>query len=113
MLEAGLTVALSSDAPVVPDDNPLVGMKAAVDRKDAKGDPIAPEQAITSYDALYAYTMGGAIASSDDDNRGSITPGKWADLVILSGDPLNTPPDELPNIKVEQTYVGGQLVYEG
>src|SRR5690606_15466438 len=112
MLEAGLTVALSSDAPVVPDDNPLLGIKAAVDRCDANGDPIAPEQAITAYDALYAYTMGGAIASGDENNRGSITPDKWADLVVLSGDPLNTPPDELLNIRVEQTYVGGQLVYE-
>jgi predicted amidohydrolase YtcJ len=112
MLEAGLTVALSSDAPVVPDDNPLLGIKAAVDRQDANGGAIAPEQAITTYDALYAYTMGGAIASGDADNRGSITPDKWADLVVLSGDPLNTPPEELLSIKVEQTYVGGQLVYE-
>jgi predicted amidohydrolase YtcJ len=112
MLDAGLTVALSSDAPVVPDDNPLLGMKAAMDRRDAAGDSLAPEQAITPYEALYAYTMGGAIASGDEANRGSITPGKWADLVVLSGDPLATPPDELLNIHVDQTYLGGKLVYE-
>ena len=47
MIDAGLTVALSSDAPVVPDDNPLLGIKAALDRLDGHGDPIAPEQAIT------------------------------------------------------------------
>lgn len=111
MLDAGLTVALSSDAPVVPDDNPLLGIKAAVDRKDGNGDPIAREQAITAYEALDAYTMGGAIASGDEGNRGSITPGKWADLVVLSGDPLITPPDDLLDIQVEQTYVGGDLVY--
>jgi predicted amidohydrolase YtcJ len=112
MLDAGLTVALSSDAPVVPDDNPLLGIKAALDRLDGNGNAIAPEQAITAYEALYAFTMGGAIASGDADNRGSITRGKWADLVVLSGDPLTTPPEEMLSIKVDQTYVGGQLVYE-
>lgn len=112
MLDEGLTVALSSDAPVVPDDNPLLGMKAALDRLDGHGDPIAPAQSINAFEALHAYTMGGAIASGDQDNRGSITPGKWADLVILSGDPLNTPPEVLLDLHVDQTYVGGQLVYE-
>jgi hypothetical protein len=112
MLDAGLTVALSSDAPVVPDDNPLLGMKAALDRKDQNGDPLAPEQAISAYEALYAYTMGGAIASGDMDNRGSLTPGKWADLAILSGDPLHTPAENLLELKVVQTYVGGKLTYE-
>ncbi len=112
MLDAGLTVALSSDAPVVPDDNPLLGMKAALDRLDSFGEPIAPEQAITPYEALYAYTMGGAIASGDADNRGSLTPGKWADLAVLSADPLTTLPEELTSITVDETYVGGMLVYE-
>lgn len=112
MLDAGLTVALSSDAPVVPDDSPLLGMKAAIDRQDHHGQPIAPEQAITAAEALYAYTMGGAIASGDASNRGSLTPGKWADMVILSGDPLAVAPDALLDIRVEQTYVGGRLAYE-
>jgi predicted amidohydrolase YtcJ len=111
MLDAGLTVALSSDAPVVPDDNPLLGMKAAVDRLDPAGQPIAPEQAISAAAALYAYTMGGALASGDADNRGSITPGKWADLLVLSSDPLQTVPDDLLSIDVTQTYVGGKLAY--
>lgn len=113
MLDAGLTVALSSDAPVVPDDNPLLGMKAASDRLDPFGAPIAPEQAISAEEALYSYTMGGAVASGDEANRGSLTPGKWADMVILSGDPLTTPPDSLLDVQVEQTYVGGRCVYGG
>lgn len=113
MIDAGLTIALSSDAPVVPDDNPLLGMKAALDRKDKSGElVIAPDQAITAYEALYGYTMGGAIASGDDDNRGSLSAGKWADLIVLNGDPLNTPADALPDLHVVQTYVGGQRVYE-
>jgi hypothetical protein len=112
MLDAGLTVALSSDAPVVPDDNPLLGMKAARDRKDLHGEPIAPEQAITAYEALYGYTMGGTIASGDAENRGSLTPGKWADMAVLNGDPLASEPDELPDIAVTQTWVGGRLAFE-
>ncbi|MDX2140974.1 MAG: amidohydrolase [Chloroflexota bacterium] len=112
MLDAGLTVALSSDAPVVPDDNPLLGIKAAIDRKDSNGEPIAPEQAISAHEALYAYTMGGALASGDEGNRGSLTPGKWADMVVLSGDPLAMQPDDLHALRVQQTYVGGHLVYE-
>jgi hypothetical protein len=112
MLDAGLTVALSSDAPVVPDDNPLLGVKAAMDRQDSFGEPIAPEQAITAYEALYAYTMGGALASGDADMRGSLARGKWADIAVLSGDPFETPPDELLKLHVEQTYVGGELRYQ-
>jgi predicted amidohydrolase YtcJ len=113
MLDAGLTVALSSDAPVVPDDNPLLGMKAALDRLDANGAPIAPDQAITAAEALFAYTLGGAIASGDESNRGSLTPGKWADLTVLSGDPLATPAESLLTLRAAQTYVGGRLAYEG
>jgi predicted amidohydrolase YtcJ len=56
--------------------------------------------------------MGGAISSGDTDNRGSLTPGKWADLAILSGDPLHTPAENLLQLTVQQTYVGGKLVYE-
>jgi len=112
MLDAGLTVALSTDAPVVPDDNPIIGLKAAVDRLDHAGNPLGAAQAITPHEALYAYTMGGAILSGDEANRGSITPGKWADLVILSADPLTTPVADLLGIEVEQTYVGGALRYQ-
>jgi predicted amidohydrolase YtcJ len=111
MLDAGLTVALSSDAPVVPDDDPLLGMKAAIDRLDPFGEAFASDQAITAAEALYSYTMGGALASGDEMNRGSLTPGKWADMVVLSGDPLAVPAAEMLHIRVEQTYVGGKLVY--
>jgi predicted amidohydrolase YtcJ len=112
MLDAGLTVALSTDCPVVPDDNPLLGLKAAVDRLDHRGVPLGKGQAIQMREALYAYTMAGAILSGDGANRGSITPGKWADLAVLSGDPLAVDPQELPGLQVEQTYVAGRLVFE-
>ena len=110
-LDAGLPFALSTDAPVVPDDNPLIGLKAAVDRLDHRGEALGPTQAITIEEALHAYTMGGAILSGDSANRGSLTPGKWADMIVLSGDPLATPTEELLSLRVEETYVAGMQVY--
>jgi predicted amidohydrolase YtcJ len=112
MLDAGVRVALSSDAPVVEDDNPLGGMAAAVTRRDADGELIAPDEAITVAEALYAYTMGGAIATGDEGNRGSIEAGKWADLAVLSGDPLAESGDGLPRLTVDMTILAGRIVYE-
>jgi hypothetical protein len=112
MLDAGVRVALSSDAPVVEDDNPLSGMAAAVTRTDADGEAIAAAQAITAREALYAYTMGGAIASGDEANRGSIEAGKWADLAVLSGNPLVEAPDSLSRLAVDMTLVAGRIAYE-
>ena len=111
MLDAGVTVALSSDAPVVKDDNPLVGMRAAVVRRDSDGEPIAADQAITVTEALRAYTVGGAIASGDESNRGTIEPGKWADLAVLSANPLEVEAEALPEITVHMTLVGGRIVF--
>lgn len=112
MLDAGLIAALSTDAPVVADDNPLLGLKSAIDRRDHAGAPLGANQAISPAEALWAYTQAGAILSGDEHNRGSLTPGKWADLAILSGDPLTPPPDSLLGLVVEQTYVAGELAYE-
>jgi hypothetical protein len=112
MLDAGLTVALSSDAPVVEDDSPFRGIQSAVDRLDGEGVAIAADQSISAAEALFAYTMGGAIASGDEANRGSIEPGKWADFAVLSGNPLTTPTAALSELVAQQTYVAGQLVFE-
>jgi len=112
MLDAGVRVALSSDAPVVEDDNPLVGMMAAVTRLDNTGHLIAPAQAITSAEALHAYTMGGAIATGDAENRGSIEAGKWADLAVLTANPLAISPETLPSAKVDMTLLAGRVVFE-
>ena len=112
MMEAGLAVALSSDAPVVEEDSPLLGMQAAVVRRDADGNAIAPDQAITAAQALGAYTMGGAIATGDEGNRGSLSPGKWADLAVLDRDPIAAEPEALGAIRVDMTVVGGKIVFE-
>jgi predicted amidohydrolase YtcJ len=112
MLDAGVRVALSSDAPVVEDDNPLTGMMAAIARLDGDGESVAAEQAIGASEALYAYTMGGALASGDEANRGSVETGKWADLTVLSANPLAVAPDALPGIQADLTFVGGHLAHQ-
>lgn len=111
--DAGIAVALSSDAPVVRDDNPLAGMAAALLRRDAEGVAIASDQSLKAQECLWAYTMAGAIASGDEGNRGSLSPGKWADLAIIDGDLLATPPELLTTLRVRQTWLDGALVYEG
>jgi predicted amidohydrolase YtcJ len=112
MLDAGVTVALSSDAPVVENDSPLAGMAAAITRRDGAGQPLLPEQAITAEEALDAYTRGGAVATGLADDLGTIAPGCRADLTVLSGSPLTTPPDALTDLTVDLTVLGGDIVYE-
>ena len=111
MLDAGITVALSSDAPVVENDSPLAGIQAAMLRVDAEGQPVASNQAITLDEALDAYTRGGAVASGDDGERGCLRVGMLADLTMLSGNIRKTPPEALTTLRVTGTWIGGQRVY--
>ncbi|MEO8679598.1 MAG: amidohydrolase [Vicinamibacterales bacterium] len=111
MLDAGVTVALSSDAPVVEDDSPLLGIQAAMLRRDEDGHGIAKGEAISLDEALDAYTRGAAVASGDEGNRGRLHEGMWADLAVLSGNPFETPPEEITSLRVTQTWVGGKRVY--
>lgn len=112
MLDAGMTVALSSDAPVVENDAPLAGIQAAVLRRDEQGEPVAPAQAITLDEAVEGYTHGGAVACGAGHERGCLRQGWQADFAVLSGDPWQTPPEALTSLHVTQTWVGGQLAYE-
>ncbi len=113
MLDAGVTVALSSDAPVVEDDSPLLGIQAAMLRRDEQGEPIALDQAISLVEALAAYTWGATVASGDEGNRGRLQPGMLADLAVLSGNVMATPPAALTSLRVTQTWVGGRQAYSG
>ncbi len=110
-LNSGLIVAGSSDSPIVP-DNPLVGMYAAVTRQAESGQQLLPEERISASQALAMYTINAAYASFEEDIKGSITPGKLADLVLLSDDPTKTPPAQIKDIKVEMTIIGGKVVWE-
>lgn len=111
-LDAGVVVAAGSDAPVV-SNNPLAGVEAAVLRRAASGQILAPDERVTPMQALAMYTTNAAYASFDEQVKGSITPGKLADLVLLSADPTATAADEIHEIKVLRTMVGGEIVWEG
>ncbi|HBY98542.1 MAG: amidohydrolase [Ardenticatenaceae bacterium] len=111
LLDAGCTVALSSDAPVVPDNNPLLGLRAAADRTSADGVPISPQQAVSVTEALPLFSRGGALAEGQADRKGSLTPGQLADLCILSADPRAVPIEQLAELRVEITVLGGRIVY--
>jgi predicted amidohydrolase YtcJ len=109
--DAGLTVAGSSDSPVAP-DNPLLGIYAAITRKAQSGQQLLPEEAISIQQALAMYTTKAAYASFEEDIKGSITAGKLADMVILSADPLRSSPEQVKDIRVEMTIIGGEVVWE-
>ena len=83
-----------------------------VTREAQSGHILSPEESITPEDALQIYTMGGAHASFEDDIKGSITPGKLADLVILSADPTQVSHEQIKDITIEKTIIGGEIVWE-
>lgn len=114
MMDLGLHVAFGSDSPVI-SFNVMEGVYCAVTRKDLKGYPDSgwlPDQKMSVYDAIYAYTMGGAYASYDEGRKGSIRNGKYADLVVLDRDVFQAPEDEIKSIKVCTTVLDGKIVYQ-
>ncbi len=113
LLDDGVTIAFGTDWPVAP-LNPMMGVYAAVTRSTTDGRNPAgwiPEQRITVEEALRAYTHGSAFASYDEGVKGTLAAGKFADLVVLSRNPFDTPPEELKDIGVIMTLVGGKAVY--
>jgi predicted amidohydrolase YtcJ len=111
-LEKGVVVAAASDTPVV-SCNPLVGVYAAVTRQTESGQSLLPEERITVQQALALYTVNAAYASFEEKIKGSLSPGKLADMVVLSDDPTKAPPEKIKDIKVEMTIIGGEVVWEG
>jgi len=114
LLDAGTVLAFGSDAPVE-DLSPLAGIYAAVTRRRPDGFPGPegwyPEQRISAYEAVYAYTMGAAYAGGEERIKGSLAPGKLADLIVLERDILRVDPELIPSTRVVRTMVGGQWVY--
>ncbi len=94
----------------------MLGLYAAVTRATLDGknpDGWIPEEKITLPEALEAYTMGSAFAEFQEKEKGAITPGKLADMVILSDNIFDLKLEAIRNVKVESTIVGGKLVYGG
>jgi predicted amidohydrolase YtcJ len=115
LLDAGARLAFGTDWPVAPLD-PLAGLDAAVNRRTLgtkSGPGWFPEQKITIADALEAYTLGSAYAAFQEKDRGTLAPGKLADLVVLSRDILApAEQDNIADTQVEMTIVGGKVVFE-
>jgi hypothetical protein len=104
LMDKGLNVVSGSDCPVEP-ISPILGIWAAVARKNFV------QEALTVEEALMTYTSNASYASFDEDKRGTIEPGKLADLTILSGDLFTVSPDDIKLVKAEMTIVDGRIVY--
>jgi len=112
-LALGVPVANGSDFPVEP-PNPLWGFYAAITRQDREGNPPGgwfPDQRMTRQEALESWTLRGAYAAFEEDRKGSLAPGKYADFVMLSADIMQIPPSEILKTRVLMTVVGGRIVH--
>jgi predicted amidohydrolase YtcJ len=111
LVREGIHVAGSSDGPVVP-SNPMIGVYSAVSRKTDLEEGFLPQETILPEEALRMYTTEAARAGFDEMVKGSIAPGKLADLVVLSADPTAVSADEIKEIQVEMTLIDGEIVWE-
>jgi predicted amidohydrolase YtcJ len=113
-MDHGVRLALGTDWSVAP-LNPMLTLYAAVTRATLDGkNPNGwfPEQKLTVKEAIEAYTLGSSYAEFQEDQKGSITSGKLADMVLLSDDPLSVDPVKIRDIKVLKTWVGGKVTYD-
>jgi predicted amidohydrolase YtcJ len=110
-LDAGLRPTDSSDYTASPSD-PMMWLQSQLTRTDLKGNVWGANQRITLQEAIRCGTVNGAYAAFEEDLKGSIQPGKLADLVVLAQDPFMADPSELLKIRVERTMVGGIWKYE-
>jgi predicted amidohydrolase YtcJ len=110
LLDAGALLANGSDAPVEELD-PLAGLVAGVLRTLDERPPWRPEQAVTVEEALRATTVAPAWLEGQEHRRGTLVPGMLADLVVLDRDPLHCPPEELREVSVVATMVGGRWTH--
>ena len=111
LLKSGVKVAASSDCPISP-ANPLIGVYAATSRMTETGETVLPEEKVTVEEALRMYGETAARATFEEEMKGSITPDKLADLVVLNGDPTKVPFNEIKEIKVEMTILNGEVAWE-
>lgn len=108
--DAGALIANGTDVPVE-DIDPLANFRATVTRAMADGSRFHPEQVLTRQEALETMTVNNAYASFEEDLKGSLTPGKLADFVVLDRDILEVPEEELSKARVDCTVLAGRVVY--
>jgi predicted amidohydrolase YtcJ len=112
LMQSGATVSNGTDAPVE-DVSPIASYYATVSRMMANGERFFPDQRMSRMEALKSYTLNAAYAAFEEDSKGSLTPGKLADIVVLDRNLLTVPEEEIPDAQVVYTIVGGQVLYRG
>jgi hypothetical protein len=108
LLDSGAVIANGTDVPVE-DIDPIASFYASVARRMADGTRFYPGQSMTREEALRSYTVNGAYAAFEEGLKGSIAPGKLADVVVLSQDILTVPEAEIPSTRVDLTILGGKI----
>lgn len=111
LIESGAIIGNGTDVPVEPIDA-IASYYASVSRMTNGGEKFYPEQAMTRMEALESYTINNAYAAFEEDIKGSITPGKLADIVVLSQDILTVAEEAIPDTDVDMTIVGGVVAYQ-
>lgn len=112
-LDMGIPLSISSDAPTLPWWQPPIILAEAVQRISASNKVFGPDQTLTVEEAMYAYTMGGAYADFEENIKGSLETGKFADLVVWRTDPYTTTlNDMMAEHPIDLTLVGGKTVFE-
>ncbi len=111
LFNTGAIVTNGTDVPVEPID-PISSYYASVSRMMINGEKFYPEQAMTREEALTTYTLNNAIAAFEEDIKGTLTPGKYADIVVLSQDLLTVEEEKIPQTTVDITIVGGEIKYQ-
>lgn len=111
LIEHGVVINNGTDVPVE-DIDPLASYYATVSRLMNNGELFYPEQRMTREEALRSYTLNGAYAAFEEDLKGSIEPGKLADIVVLTQDIMTLPEEEIPKARVDTTILGGEIRYQ-
>ncbi len=109
MMENGIAVAASSDSPIVPPD-PFAGIYSAVSRCCETGAAIGKDETISVKDAIEMMTLRAAGACRQETLKGSISPGKLADMILVNRNPMKVPLKEIKALKIERTFRGGEIV---
>ncbi len=111
-LDRGIPVAATSDIPSTVHYNPFIGLYSLVTRKTHKGTLIAPQEAVTREEALYAYTVAGTWLTREEQIKGPLAPGFLADIAVLDRDYFSCPDEEIKDIQVLMTIIDGRVVFE-
>ncbi len=111
LIDAGARVSSGTDCPIE-DPDPIANFAASVTRRMADGRAFHPEQRMTREEALRSLTVNAAYAAFEEDVKGTLSPGRYADVTVLDQDLLAVPDDVIPQTKVVATIVGGRVLYE-